>query len=169
MSDKPFGPSNFGSSNPYNSPKPENALPPHLANQQKSGNGFKIFLWVTGILGGIGLLCVGCGVGMWFFSISMLNSLITSQFGDHPVVVEQIGELESSSLNFWDSVEEKEASGRHDNVFVFDVQGKNGSGQIIVAEQVGDRFDEATFVTDDGREFDLMRDGSEVFDEFKFE
>ena len=64
---------------------------------------------------------------MWF-SFGQLSTQVTTRYGSDPVVVEQIGGISSCSFNFTASIEEDQDG----EAFVFDVEGPEGSGQMII-------------------------------------
>jgi len=64
---------------------------------------------------------------MWF-GFSELASQATDLYGTDPVVMEHLGGISSCSYNFSASIDE-DPNGK---AFVFDVEGPNGSGQLII-------------------------------------
>lgn len=141
------------SDNPYANPQsqPRFGSPPP---QKKGMSCLKMFLIFAGIFGFMTLLCVGCGFGLWVFGTGVLEDAVARQFGDHPIVQRELGEEVEAKLNFWESVLEKDARGGTDEVLVFDVSGSEGSGRLIVEDQVGERFRVGTLVVD-GQQFDV--------------
>lgn len=91
-----------------------------------------IVVIVVGSVGGISLLCCAgaCGSAM-FFGMGQIGNVAKSEFSGHPDVQQQIGEIESASVNFAQTGDVG-SQVQEDNVFVLDVEGSKGSGQFIL-------------------------------------
>ena len=63
-----------------------------------------------------------------FLTADSIKTQVTTQYGSDPVVVEQIGGISSCSFNFSASIEEDQDG----EAFVFDVEGPEGRGQLII-------------------------------------
>ena len=97
------------------------------------GSGSKILLIILGVFGLLGLLTIGCCVGISMFGIGALTTAVKDGYADHELVRQHIGEINNISTNFSDT-------GETDGGMVFDVEGSKASGQIVVYQQQGDRF-----------------------------
>lgn len=150
-----FGDASMGSSpNPYGTPTFGGTPPPKQS---------KMWLWILlGVGGGLGLACCGCfgagGLGL-FGAGKVLASAVKNQYQNHPIVQEQIGEIQSCEWNFWESSKE---TGNNQNagsqIQVFDVKGTKGSGQILGPQLQAaseNRFLKHGTLRKDGQEFDL--------------
>ena len=133
---------------PYGHP-PQYAPPP-----KKSRTG----MWLLLIFGGGGVMVLLCCGGCIF--LAMIGSeeesdQLRARYADHPAVVEQIGEIDSLSRNWTDSLEDDD-----NNIWIFDISGDRGSGQLIIRESSSFSMEEeldldwAKLVTDAG-EFEL--------------
>ena len=103
------------------------------------------------------LLVVSCFVcaGITYLGISyQVDSSIKEKFGDNPVVIEHLGEIQSAAINSDEStiIQQNEA---FKNYIIYDVQGSKGNGQLII--QQGDK---ESIVGDKG----LLRVGEKDFD-----
>lgn len=97
------------------------------APPKKSGMG-RVVLIVLALIGLCSTCCcLSCG-GFFWYSFSQLSTQVTTQYENDPVVVEHLGGISSCSFNFSASIEE-DPNGA---AFVFDVEGPEGSGQLII-------------------------------------
>ncbi len=113
---------------------------------------------------GTGLLGTFCGVGclgLGWFGINMLNEMAKAELNNNPVVQEHLGELTSCSINWTDTMEEREREKdpkRQNELWSFDLEGSKGEGLARVRmEQQGNNFvlRDGTLELKDGRVFDL--------------
>ena len=95
----------------------------------------KSWLWVLGIFGGIGLVCVVvcCGVGYWVFGLAtgFLAEAYKDQLVGNPVMVEHIGEDFSIEMDLMRTGKEQQETD-DDSVQAFEVSGSKGSGTLVV-------------------------------------
>ena len=103
------------------------------------GSGMKVVWIILGVIVGLGVLTIGCCVGISMMGIGALETAVTDGYGSHPDVVQHIGQINDISANFEDT-------GATNGGMVFDVEGTNGSGQIVVYEQVNDKFGDAQLI-----------------------
>jgi hypothetical protein len=88
---------------------------------------------LAGLLGGglVILLCCGGGSALVIFGMNMMTREIEVELRDNEVLVEQLGPLESFEINWTASL------GADDDVYVFDAQGSNASGEVTVKSLTG--------------------------------
>jgi hypothetical protein len=118
---------------------------------------------ITGIL--TGFLTTFCGVGclgLGWFSLGMLEEMAKTEFNNNAVVRDHLGELESCSINWTDTMEERQREKdpvRQNELWSFDLQGSKGKGLVRARmRQQGDKFAlvEGTLELEDGRLLDLQ-------------
>ncbi len=119
--------------------------------QKKGMSTTMIVLIVVGGVGGVTLLCcVGVCGSLVYVGVGQIGRIAKSEFGNHPDVQQQIGEIESTSVNFMETASFQGRVGE-DNVFVLDVEGSNGSGQFILRyDSDAKRILWAKMITDQG-------------------
>lgn len=113
--------------------------------------------WVVILIGGMSLMgvCACCGGGYWV--LNFLTNNYQQQLAGNPVIVEQIGEIESMSMNFSKTGEERE-SNPNASTFAFDIQGSESSGTILIRQdQSGDGLgiESAVLILSDGTRVDV--------------
>lgn len=86
---------------------------------------------ILGIVGGIGFVCVAlcCGVGFFFVNMGMdaVSADIEMQVRDDPVIVENIGEIESLDVDWV-----KSSAHEDQDTFIYDIKGSKGEGELTV-------------------------------------
>lgn len=88
---------------------------------------------------------------MWF-GFGELASQVTDLYGTDPVVMEHLGGISSCSYNFSASIDE-DPNGK---AFVFDVEGPNGSGQLIIISPDNDIANpDSVLLRKDGADYPL--------------
>jgi len=103
--------------------------------QKKSGT-MKIILIVLGVFALLCLVC--CGGFMWFgysamnMGMEMFADGIRQEYGNHPAVLQHIGELESVESDIFNAAEYEEHMAPGE--IPFKVSGPNGEGAIIVRQ-----------------------------------
>ena len=112
-----------------------------------AGSGNKILFIILGVIGALGVLTVGCCVGISMFGLNALTTAVEDGYADHELVQEHLGEIQDISTNFNDTGESADG-------MAFDVEGSKADGQIIVYDQIGDRFGNAELHVD-GQTYDL--------------
>jgi hypothetical protein len=90
------------------------------------------------ILGGLGvgvLVCCGSCGGLGYFTIQNEHreqaERLLADYRDHPIVVEQLGGLDSCQGNLAKGLNDEDAD------MVFDVRGPKGAGTLHVSEVFG--------------------------------
>ena len=113
--------------------------------------------WIIGGLVGFGIMCLVCCGGITMLAkvgLDMVSEDIKRQVREEPTIQENIGEIESMSMNLI-------ASGSHDDdeTFVYDLKGSLGSGELTVRsitnDSGGESIESASLKTSDGRTFEL--------------
>ncbi|MFK8113312.1 MAG: cytochrome c oxidase assembly factor Coa1 family protein [Rubripirellula sp.] len=135
-----------------NSPGASQQQPP----QKKGGKGCLIGCGIAGILGV--LVCCGGGVFMAQFGVGMYAEIVQDQLADDPVMVENIGEIESITHSWSGTIAAAQEAEGGDSPLSFDVQGSKGSGQLrVVQDKSGDGtgIKSAVLILEDGTRIPL--------------
>jgi hypothetical protein len=109
-------------------PGPFAAEPPAAPPPRRSSVG----CWIVAILLSFGFLVLVCGGGgVWLFRIGLqvLSSQIEDELAGNPVLVEQIGDIESFEVDFARSVRHEDS-----DTFVYRVRGSKGNGRVVVKQ-----------------------------------
>jgi hypothetical protein len=119
--------------------------------------------WLLGCLGGMGVLGLVCCGGMFMtmqFGMGMLATQFQTQIEDNPVIVEQIGDIESFSMSFSALVENaqnQDPGGTPE--LPFEIVGSKGSGTVFIQQGAGGGDNavirSARLVTSDGESIPL--------------
>ncbi|WP_182866030.1 hypothetical protein [Stieleria mannarensis] len=122
---------------------------------RKSSN---TWLWVLGIIGGVFLfgtiLCCGVMYFAWDQAAGVLAEVAVEEYADDPVVMENIGTIQSSQMNLRDAMKES-TKDETITAMVFEVQGDKGNGKIIHRTNNQTQEVTVTLVMDSGEEFEL--------------
>lgn len=146
-----------------NDPYPNNAGQPpydHAPPPRKS----RTWLWVLGILAGLGFLCIAVCCGLGFYGYNMASTMMVQPFQNSPVIQEQLGGIDDSSMNI-QATGEYQQQNQGSNHVVFDVSGPNGSGQLAIEQSPGATPTRAVLIMSDGSEYPIDVGGGEVSDE----
>ena len=129
------------------------------SNGRMTGGGMAVTGIVTGILG---TFCgLGCGGLMWF-GLNMISEMAKSELNTNFVVQQHIGNLESISINWVDTMEAREKEKdlqKQNELWSFDVKGPKGEGIARThLKQEGDkmRLLGGTLELKNGQQFNLM-------------
>ncbi len=120
------------SNNPYQPQTQSPGVNPSFNQPQeaKSGGCLKIALIVLGV----GILCCGCcGGGMYWLvgkGFRQMGDSIQAQYGEHPVVKEKLGGIDSCSFSWGGTFNYAKDNPDSNGFVVFEVSGSKGSGQI---------------------------------------
>lgn len=88
--------------------------------------------WILIIGGGLVFMIVGVFLlGRW--GMNALAAEVQRGFEDHPIVLEQIGEIQDIDMNLVDS-----GKAEDDETFVYDVEGTKGNGQLHIRSEILD-------------------------------
>ncbi len=97
------------------------------------------------------MICCGacCGFGFWADRTDHreMAQQIVAEYGQHPIVVEQLGGIDRCEGNLLAELDDRE----HD--MIFDVDGPRGSGQILIDSIFGQIV--TVILSKDGREWEL--------------
>jgi|GEM_PF-5380673 len=122
--------------------------------KQKSKSGCWIWAIVILIIGTV-LGGIGCCGGFFYFGLNVFNEEIKAQIKDNAILQEQLGELESMSVNFV-----KTGEANNDDVIVYDVKGSKASGTLAVEHTSNGAGDilvvSAQLTLSDGQTFELF-------------
>jgi hypothetical protein len=128
MGGQPGGPASYGTFGPQ-TPSPRKS---------------NWWIWLIAGLGLGGLLICGCCGGVMMFGLSAASGALEDEVADHPAIQQNIGEIQSLSMNLTATGEEQQ-KGSGKNVIVYDVKGSAASGQLIAEQsrnpQPGNMFD----------------------------
>lgn len=104
------------------------------------------------VLGGI-----GCCGGLFYFGLNVFNEEVKAQVVDNPVLKEQLGDLETMTVNFI-----KTGEANNEDVIVYDVKGSKATGTLSVEHTSNDAGDivvvSATLTLSNGQTFELFPD-----------
>lgn len=127
---------------------------PDATPPAKTTSGLKIVLIVLAVLGLIGLLICGGFVALVFFGLSQVDEQYRNQLEGNPVLVQEIGELESVDVKITETRADQESGSPQ---MVMDVTGSEGTGTVVatVAQDGTNRIIAATLETEDGRVVEL--------------
>ena len=102
------------------------------------------------------LVCCGACCGLIYIGMEEEEKQIQAMFEDHPIVLEEIGDIQSVRRDWSASMEEDD-----DSIWYFNVEGDRADG-VIVIKEVPFNFDSeeleiewATLQLDSGEEFDI--------------
>jgi|GEM_PF-6345117 len=135
----------------------------------KGSSGLKTLFVVLGVIIVLGMLaCGGLGALLWFgISRAQVAAAdeIGKKLGNHPIVLEELGQLQQVTSNLPASLEIAKQRGRTANrqqpEWVFDVVGSKGTGKLIVTlenDSGSGQITAAILETADGRKIDLPLD-----------
>ena len=99
----------------------------------------KAWIWVSIGVGACLLVFAGCGAVI-FFGMNVGAQEMEDFFRDDPQVRANIGEIQSCSTAFWATINHP-----NDNVFIYDIKGTKGEGQLIIEET--DSWEETVIVS----------------------
>lgn len=125
---------------------------PYARPPRKSGSA--IWLWVIGgvvVLGGA--MATACCCGLAHLGLEVEVSELEQEIRDHPLVKQHIGEIQELTRNWSASIARQEEY--EDDVWVFDIKGTKGSGEIVAVYDDEDNLQSAELRSSDGRTFKL--------------
>ncbi len=118
--------------NPFE-PQPQPNAP--IDQPKKKGSGWLWVFAIIGILGVIGAM-VCCG-GIYFAfqkGTGFLGEELQAKLDGNPVIEEHIGDVQSVSFSFQDTIKEAEKKEPDGDRMVFTIEGSKGSGKIIAKQ-----------------------------------
>lgn len=128
--------------------------PPRSGRRQKSSAGkwAMILIIAAVVLGGGTLVCCG---GFVYFGLNIMSAEVETELRDNARLREHIGELQELTMNFTRSLANDE-----DDIFVYNVRGTLGNGELTVHHITGDDGRElvvaASLRLSDGRTIELI-------------
>jgi hypothetical protein len=138
-------------------PAYQSPMPPMYPANRRSSSSCLVFGLVFGGLGLCILCCCGGLGGIAYLGLNQVSSEIRAAVENHPTFREEIGEITSFDMNFTKAVNWDD-----ENVFVYDVTGTVGNGELIVSSTTRDDGNEeiewAILRTGDGQTHDLIGD-----------
>ncbi|MEC9095050.1 MAG: hypothetical protein VX776_00375 [Planctomycetota bacterium] len=99
--------------------------PPQLPSPTKGKSNKTLVILILVLVGGFFLICCGGLGGLTYFGLDIVSSEVENQVRNHPTIKSEIGEIKSFDMSLT-----KSAHIREDDVFVFDVQGTKGDGEV---------------------------------------
>ncbi|NND97995.1 MAG: hypothetical protein HKN47_11765 [Pirellulaceae bacterium] len=141
--------------NPFDNPQ-QDSLSQQPVKQKKGGS---VWVWIFAIVGVLGLVgvMVCCGGGYFAYrqGTAFLADEIKVKLDGNPVIEENIGEIESMSMNFSAVVEEAQKQQEQGNneappSLVFDIEGTKGSGRVLVRQDPSGQPDALELIMSDG-------------------
>ncbi len=99
--------------------------PPQLPSPTKGKSNKTLVILILVLVGGFFLICYGGLGGLTYFGLDIVSSEVENQVRNHPTIKSEIGEIKSFDMSLT-----KSAHIREDDVFVFDVQGTKGDGEV---------------------------------------
>ena len=125
--------------------------PPQSPSPTKGKSNKTLVILILVLVGGFFLICGG----LTYFGLDIVSSEVGNQVRDHPTIKAEIGEIKSFDVSLT-----KSAHIREDDVFVFDVQGTKGNGEVtakIFTNSEGmEEIIRASLTTSTGRTISLI-------------
>jgi hypothetical protein len=141
-----------------NQPPPPNAYAPGpLAPPPRRGS--RVLLWVFGGIGCLGVLALLCCGGLGYFGFragtGALTQSLKQEVAGNAFVEQEMGEVQTVSMNLMETGPEQKRRGGEGNWMVFDATGTKGDGKFIVQmsqqPQPGNMFSTIELRTADGK------------------
>ena len=122
----------------------------------KSGSGLKTVLIVVAVVVLLGLLACGGMVGLGFYALYASGQMIKSQVESSQVIQDELGSIDSISMDFQDTARQAEP-GSDQPVVSYAVEGPKGSGHLLVvmSKSNSNQIESVTLVTSDKREIPI--------------
>lgn len=125
--------------------------------------------WIVGTILGLGFLSmlVCCGVAYYAYSqiggLSAVFEPVKAELNQMADVNDEVGEIETMSMNFGDTVTEAE---KNPDFIVFDLKGTTGSAQVAVKVSDDGGVEEAVLILPDGtrKPVDVTKTSGDDFD-----
>ncbi len=125
---------------------------PSRRKKSSAGMWAMILVVVAVVIGGGTLACCG---GFVYFGLNLMSAEVETELRDNARLREHIGELQELTMNFTRSLANDE-----DDIFVYNVRGTKGSGELTVHHITGDDGKEivlaASLRLPDGRTIELI-------------
>lgn len=137
---------------PFNNPAQPMGQPQGGPPQKSRGKGCLIGCGIASVV----MLLVCCGGGYWMYNFvsGELGREVQRRVADNPVIKEHVGQLESVSLDLMETSKQSQQAQEEgkQGVLVFQLEGSQGSGQLLVEQATGSEpdFSTATLVLPNG-------------------
>ncbi len=99
-----------------------------------------VWLWVIGIVAGVGILgglaCCGSIFFAYQWGAGMLGEELRAELQGDPTIREHLGDVESAEMSLTATAQENQDR-PGDDLLVFDVQGNRGEGQVVARQEAG--------------------------------
>ena len=106
-------------------------------------------------------LCCGGGIALGVFGLNLMTKAVEVELRDNPVLVEKLGPVQSFELDWTASFAKDE-----DDIFVFQVQGEKGRGEItahcITEDDASEQVKSASLRLPSGETFELLLPEEEI-------
>jgi len=103
--------------------------------QQPPKKSNKTLFIILGVVGGLGVLgCACCGIGgysMFNLGMSAIGDAVADELRQNDRFIEEMGQLQSSEINFMRSTEYQGANPGSANTYVVEVTATGGAGDVI--------------------------------------
>ncbi|TWU56548.1 hypothetical protein Poly51_24590 [Rubripirellula tenax] len=129
----------------------------------------KFWLLGCGLTGLIGMLvCCGGGLFVTQMGMSMMAGEFQKQLDGNPVIVEHIGDINSMSMSFSDTITAAQNADGGSEELAFTIEGTKGSGVVMIQQDKsgdGMTMSSATLVMADGQRYpiELAQSSGEEF------
>lgn len=131
------------------------------SQQPKKSN---VWLWVVGIIGGLGLVVAIACCGAFYFAFQVApGMLLQEELQANRKVQENLGDVESVKVNLSATGRENEANPEHERI-VFNVEGTEADGQVVVRQE-GREMRPVELILGDGTRLPLDDEVEFTFDE----
>jgi hypothetical protein len=123
------------------------------APPQKSRSGLKVVLIVLAVVVLLGLLACGGMIALLYYGVNAgLTAAMKQELDGNPVIVQEIGEIESITMDLSDTAKRADPEGQK-QILSCEIVGTKGSGQLIVevAQGGSNDFNSMVLETSDGR------------------
>lgn len=124
--------------------------------QREKSSGSNCLAWTLGcaVVSGIMMVFLCCG-GIGYFGVNIMNTEVQAELRDNPQIREHLGELSSVQLNMFKSMTHD-----GDDIWVYDLTGSKGKGEITIHQTTNDSGDEefhsATLRLSDGQTIEIQ-------------
>ncbi|TWU48432.1 cytochrome c oxidase assembly factor Coa1 family protein [Rubripirellula reticaptiva] len=119
----------------------------------------KFWLLGCGITGLVGILvCCGGSILMTQFGLSVLAGEFQKQLEGNPVIAEHIGDIDSFSMNWSDTIQAAQSADSGAEELAFAISGSKGSGKVMIQQDKsgdGTGMQSAVLVMDDGERYPI--------------
>lgn len=123
-----------------------------------------VWLWVAGIVGGLGLIAAIACCGAVYFALQVApGMLLQEELQANATIQENLGDVESVKINLSATGRENQDN-PDDETMVFDIDGSEADGQVVV-RQAGSEIRPVELILGDGTRLPLDEEVEFSFDE----